>query len=1019
MNRAINAAIALLVLTHVAFAAEPAKSSSTPGQDKGAGNAVVVGAPDISFGPDGSVSSLILEQNGTNLVDTKNPGLGFYLETATPSGIKQLRFSRVRREGDTLVLGRLINGQEAPLPRLTFEVHRHPRYLALKLVRVEGFPTNQTVLRLEIRCKSGVVMRGLDYMMHTDRQDAVVQAVWNYLWHRNPKDPLGSIALYPTGEPDKEDEALLDVWVNEDLPKPAIKEPFTRERARRWLEEFARLYSDQTRMTIAAQSPEELYAVTKVAERAGVTHVKLHTDTWRGEYWPVTQSHVYINPKVFPNGVEDLKKYTDYLRQRGMFLEIHTTSAGIGPRDPKRIAGHVSRELASWGNGAVEAAISATDTTIRFRPNPGTDFPLVGSSIAGQRSNLDGFFVPSFMRIGDEIVRVGNFQDTDKPVWTLTNCTRGIGATSAAAHAGGDEMVGLISAYGQNFMPDVDSPLLEEMAQEYADLANAIGLGRLEYDALEIHAYPKWGCYKYPYLVAQRLDHPVVSGTSGGTVAPSNIEFKFHRYKHLNSVEGLCPSSITMETTFRPATTQIEYNLSLANGVARGANKLGVSKSQAMFGINQALLDGHGLSGTFLDDFRRWKAVAKLATPEQRKALGEAMAAPPKGPRTLVNPESVRGFMGAGIRETTDAYEVIPTRFLTRTTDAPAMVGVESAAQSPRQFIQPGEMLQFNNPYAAQPVNFIIRVLSETAQSSNTNKSGKTENGQAEVDQYLTGVASAARPGAAATTPSASNDSTTTAKPKAAISLQPKATEVQNQRHATFTQSGDGVIVAAENLRDQELWQPDELPRWAKSVAMPGRGLSMDVTGDNSGAVLVLQLEDGRGTRDYIIKIDFTGKRTITIPTGEVSWADGRWGRRSGTEWFGYEKLNAVSMGFGFIPAKTSPQVKVANLQLLADRPSKLVNPVITVGTGQLQITGEVETGQILQYTGGDTAGVYDANWHLLRLLPATRREYVMPAGPTTVSVRVADGAPHPWLETQFFVESQPIRVLKQMQSSK
>ena len=366
--------------------------------------------------------------------------------------------------------------------------------------------------------------------------------------------------------------------------------------------------------------------------------------------------------------------------------------------------------------------------------------------------------------------------------------------------------------------------------------------------------------------------------------------------------------------------------------------------------------------------------------------------------------------MGAGIREIRDAYEVVPTRFLTRSTDAPAMVGVESAPQSPRQFIQPGQVLQFNNPYAAQPLTWTIRVLSETGTSSTGLQSVTRDGRQAIVDQYLTGVGSAqagSSPAQATGKPPGQPD-----QARVAVVLQPKAAEVQNQRYATFSQDGNAVIVSAENPRPEDFWQGEDLPRWGRSAAMPGRGISLDVTGDGSGAVLVVQLFSG-GPRDYVVKVDFTGKRTIVIPTGEVSWADGRWGRRAGTEWFQYDRISAVAMGFGYIPAQTSPRVRVENLQLLADSPSKLVNPTIATGAGELGVLGEVETGRYLRYIGGDKAGVYDENWHLLRQLPVTRRGYLMPAGPAPVSVRVANGAPLPWLEAQFFAEGQPIRIPK------
>ena len=47
-------------------------------------------------------------------------------------------------------------------------------------------------------------------------------------------------------------------------------------------------------------------------------------------------------------------------------------------------------------------------------------------------------------------------------------------------------------------------------------------------------------------------------------------------------------------------------------------------------------------------------------------------------------------------------------------------------------------------------------------------------------------------------------------------------------------------------------------------------------SGDNSGALLLVQL----GNRDYVVTIDFVGRRYVEIPNGEVSWATGAWGWR-------------------------------------------------------------------------------------------------------------------------------------------
>ena len=189
-----------------------------------------------------------------------------------------------------------------------------------------------------------------------------------------------------------------------------------------------------------------------------------------------------------------------------------------------------------------------------------------------------------------------------------------------------------------------------------------------------------------------------------------------------------------------------------------------------------------------------------------------------------------------------------------------------------------------------------------------------------------------------------------------------------------------------------------------------GRGLAMDLVGDGSGAVLLLQLH-GRGVRDYVVKIDFTGPRSGTIPAGETSWADGNWGWRFGAKHFDYSHVSSVSLGFGLIPPRTNPKVRVANLRALVDVPSKLIDPVIHTGAGHLAVHGEITTGCYLRYDGGTSASVHDRNWRKLKDLKVTLENYRMPAGQAPVWVDVADGSPHPWLELQTVVTGAPMIV--------
>jgi hypothetical protein len=182
----------------------------------------------------------------------------------------------------------------------------------------------------------------------------------------------------------------------------------------------------------------------------------------------------------------------------------------------------------------------------------------------------------------------------------------------------------------------------------------------------------------------------------------------------------------------------------------------------------------------------------------------------------------------------------------------------------------------------------------------------------------------------------------------------------------------------------------------------------MWVTGDGSNAVLVLQIPQ----RDYVVPIDFSGRRYVEIPDGEAAWAEGRWGWRMGTcKIADYGKVPWTRLGFGKVPGGTTATVRVEGLKALAEIPAELVDPVVHAGTGVLRITGKIATGEYLAYSGGDHASVCDRNWNKLRDLSVQKQDYVMPSGYAPVSVETRGDGPKPWLETQFLVHGDPFVV--------
>lgn len=944
---------------------------------------------DLRFGADGRPSDLRLGADGDNRVDASLAG-GFVVKVFAGSDAKETRLENISIHGDRLV----VTGPRG-LPRLTFDLRRHERSVAILLRRVEGLPqASLAAVRFDLVTKAkDVRMLSLDFMTRVDQRDNRLQAQLNHLWHRTAGDPLGGFALYAADSDAESDAALLELWCTEDLPRPKVGGPWTPERARRWLDDYYARFNDMTTMILGAASERELYELTDVAARHGIKMIYLHTDTWRGEYWPKERSWLHVNEKVFPAGRVDLKRYSEHLASRGMMLALHTTSAGIGPSDPDRIAKGVNRNLATWCRGSLAAAVDATSDTITFRPAAGQDVPfaLPFGNAPGIRQP---FFEITFVRIDDEIIRVGAFEDTDRPVWTLRHCQRGYGATEPAPHAEAAEAAGLLSAYGQNFVPDNDSPLLEEMAREYAEFANEIGLDQLEYDAYEIHGSTPWGPQKFTDAVARHLDHPVITNTSGGRPVPSNIELLFSRIRDINQF-GYHTVNLSLQLDgHRPATSMLDAWFELSSLAAKGVRRFQILKPEPMFGVSTEILATHGLVEEMFDAFALWREVTPLLSAEQWKTL-----------RATLQPfgNHMQGKDLFQVLRTADGYDVLPTRvMLRRERDVPWRVGQEFGPFGPRQLCLPGQSFEVENPFAPQPAGFVIRVLPELAEMAAPATPGTASAGDAVAESYRAAAAQAAGSAPVAPTSPATAGGTP---------LQPKATTIGNQRLARFTQDGDWLVMTGENPGNVPVRYEDGLPGWQRDFSLAaGRGIAFEIDGDGSGAIVLLQLH-GRGIRDYVVKVDFKGPRTVQIPSGEASWADGDWGWRFGAKHFDYSQVRYVSLGFGMIPARSAPRIRIAGLRTLRDLPSKLVRPVIRIGTGSLTVDGEIETGCYLRYDGGDTAAVHDRNWKKLRTLPVVSDHSLMPTGFAPVRIDVPDDAPRPWLELQTIVTGLPIRV--------
>ena len=896
----------------------------------------------LKFTAEGQPESCVRKADGAELLPKGRPGEGFFLKGLDGAVVRLSSLSLLRD-------GHLIAANAEGSKQVRLAVTHGPRHIAFRIESAEGIAPEQFE-SLHFGAVSNPQLRvlGLDYMTRADSRSYGVFVDWPEFWHRSREDTLGGFVLYETTGDDDEDDTLLRLWVTEKLPHPKVSGEWTLDRARAWIGEWQRRFADRTQMILAGQSLAELREGLEFASRAGIRQIYLFTDTWRPDkFWPVGEKNWEVNTNVFPRGEADLRGFADAVRSKGMYLALHYLSGGIGMKDPQYVGQKPDRRLASWGTGTIAKAVGAIDTTIPFLPAPGVELPSVRRVPFPKESEWN------WMRLGDEIIRFASIEPQADGVWLLKGCGRAVGSTLAVAHPAGEEAAGLFASYGQNFMPGNDTTLLREMAENYGGLLNRCLIEHAEFDGAEIHANEGfWGYRKFATCVYEALDHPTSTHDSTGSRADCWLEYRLNSSKRL--MQGSCAYthgnygvSIVIASPSRPASTLLDAHFFLSQGNLGGA--LGIAKPEPMFGVTPVMLKAHGLTGEFVAALAAWKEVCVRLTPGQRTQINSTFAYP-KGERFLLFNHHLQSPVVPVARKVGDRYEVVPTRVLTRKSgDILWQNGQEHGPISPRQLVQPGEPIALENPDAAQPVQFIMHVL--PAFDFNT-----------EATLTKPGIATAPRAKTATEIFTGGNAAAPATDPASArnFSLQPTSAQMIRAAGPTVaSMEGDALILTASNPSDKMQRETEQLPTWSVAADLTARrGLGMWVTGDRSGALLLIMV----GSRDYIVPLDFEGRRYVEIPNGEVSWSRSDWGWRMETKSNDYGHVRQVKIGFGELPPHCTASVRVERLTALGEALVELQNPVVHVDQGQVAVHGAIPSGHFLQYDGGDRATVFDEN---------------------------------------------------------
>ena len=983
--------------------AEPPKITATDTGKSGPGAQTIKGGNvTFSLSADGKPVSYTIG-NGTNLLRANDTGPGFYMTTGTGAEDKTIAFASADSKEGKLIL------TAADKTRVTFAVNAGDRFISFRLENIENVPQgSQPALHFLVNFQSGVKPEVVpfDYMCITGGRFETLRSYskvsWPYLWQRAGNDPLGGFAFFVPQNDGEHNEALLRIWTEEKVPHPKVEGQWTYERAKQWAEEWKRSAEDTTHLMISAEKPEDLEPLIDYAKKLDVKRVYLHTDTWRGQYWIQDRDSLSVNTKVFPRGEEDLKIFIDKLKANGMGAMLHTLCYGIGADGSKYMGKgkKTDRRLANWGRGKLEKSISPTDTTILFRPDPGVVYPDRGNGLP-RLNSLPNFFDLTEILIGDEIIKC-TVTDTDKPVWTLKNCKRG---AEPAAHEAGAETIGLIKAYGQNYYPDSRTELPEITAKDYAEFFNRLGVQHHEYDGKECHDDVPWGFPKWSMFVYQNTERPMTSNTSSGGANPWDLMYRFKTNgadkvfnKGSNHGSGTGTASLALERDSRLATSPIENHFTMALGAVANTPGYVFGKPEPMFGIFPNVIRDHGLAPLLAEQFMVWREVAPKLTPELRKKISETYKKNPGSHHH--NAKIVYEVRRAG-----SGYEFQPFTIMTRgKEDADWTTVQEFSGILPRQYVAPGLRVKLDNPFERQAPQFIIRVMNGyTDAVAAVQQAAPAEEMSKDLQGYLIGAGVQSAESAPAVSPAP------VAPGSDPYRLQPQAAQMGNPGKHVFADNGSALEISLNNTNKEPIFQQDGFPgRAFKGNSQNARGLALTVTGDGSGALLVLQVGN---SKDYVVPIDFTGRKDIFIPISEASRTVGGWGMRYATKRAAYGVFHGVYIGFGRVPGNTHAKVLIENLRMVGEKPSSIKNPVIHAGEGTLAIQGEVRSNQYLWYQGGDFVGVYENNWNHQASLPVVKTNFSVEKGFSEYWIDGECGNPPPWLDLQFITKGEAVKL--------
>jgi hypothetical protein len=222
-------------------------------------------------------------------------------------------------------------------------------------------------------------------------------------------------------------------------------------------------------------------------------------------YMPcVNYGDLRVNSQTYPGGAQAVAGINERFHAAGIATGMHTYSVMIDKGSPYVTPVPDSR----LGKDAVFTLVEplSADSTV-----------VTSQAVSPETWNATGFILQQFvtLRIDDELISYSRVTGgKDGQPYVFSGCKRGAYGTRVSSHASGTAM-SHVTEYAGQFLPDPDSTLLTELADQTADILNSCKFDMVYLDAFEgaylLNGRGNAWYYggKFVEEICKRLDHPV------------------------------------------------------------------------------------------------------------------------------------------------------------------------------------------------------------------------------------------------------------------------------------------------------------------------------------------------------------------------------------------------------------------------------------------------------------------------------------------------------------------------------